>query len=118
MPTATFVEDHVTWVNIQDPTPEDIQQLAVRCSTFHPLNLQDCLTEIADTLASHRIDQVVRLLTVATVLTLPLTLLATLFGMNIALPFSKHPLLFYLVLGLGMVFFLGLLVYFWQRRWL
>jgi Mg2+ and Co2+ transporter CorA len=52
------------------------------------------------------------------VLTLPLTLLATLFGMNIALPYSQHPLLFFAILGLGLVAILSLVWYLRKRRWL
>jgi magnesium transporter len=76
------------------------------------------LSETIDTLASHRIDEVVRMLTIVTVLTLPLTLLATLFGMNIALPYSQHPLLFFIILGLGLIAILSLVWYLRKRRWL
>ncbi len=59
------------------------------------------LSDTVDALASHRIDEVVRLLTIITVLTLPLMVLATLFSMNITMPFAEHPALFYLVIGFG-----------------
>jgi magnesium transporter len=76
------------------------------------------LSDTIDTLASHRIDEVVRLLTVVTVLTLPLTLLATIFGMNIVMPYSEHPLLFFAVLGLGLALTLWLVWYFRKKNWL
>jgi magnesium transporter len=76
------------------------------------------LSDTVDTLSSHRIDDVVRLLTVATVITLPLSLLATIFGMNILMPFSEHPLLFYTVIGLGAVLTLWLIWYLRKRNWL
>jgi magnesium transporter len=76
------------------------------------------LSDTVDTLASHRIDEVVRLLTVVTVLTLPLTLLATIFGMNILMPYAEHPLLFYTVIGLGVAFTAGLLWYLRRNNWL
>ena len=76
------------------------------------------LSDTIDTLASHRIDEVVRLLTVVTVLTLPLTVLATIFGMNVALPFAEHPLLFFVVVGLGLALTITLVRYLRQRRWL
>lgn len=76
------------------------------------------LSDTIDTLASHRIDEVVRLLTVVTVLTLPLTLLATIFGMNIALPFAQHPLLFFLVVGSGLTLTVALVRYLRRRGWL
>jgi magnesium transporter len=76
------------------------------------------LSETVDTLASHRIDEVVRLLTIVTVLTLPLTLLATIFGMNIVMPFSEHPLLFFSILGVGIALTLWLVWYLRKRKWL
>src|SRR3990172_1557250 len=76
------------------------------------------LSDTIDTLASHRIDAVVRLLTVVTVLTLPLTLLATVFGMNVTLPYAEHPALFVVVVGAGVAVTLGLLWFIRQRRWL
>ena len=75
------------------------------------------LSDTIDTLASHRIDEVVRLLTVVTVLTLPLTLLATIFGMNILMPYSQHPLLFYTLITLGLALTLGLVWYLRRRSW-
>jgi len=76
------------------------------------------LSETIDTLASHRIDEVVRLLTIVTVLTLPLTLLATIFGMNIIMPMAEHPLLFYTVIGLGLAVTVWLLWYLRRHNWL
>ena len=75
------------------------------------------LSETADTLASHRIDDVMRLLTVVTVLTLPLTLVATLFGMNISLPFSQHPFLFYVIVVAGLLMIISLMWFLRTRRW-
>jgi magnesium transporter len=76
------------------------------------------LADTVDTLASHRIDDVVRLLTVATVITLPLSLLAAIFGMNILMPFEEHPLLFFTVLGLGAGLTIWLIWYLRKRNWL
>ncbi len=76
------------------------------------------LSETIDTLASHRIDDVIRLLTLVTVITLPLTLLATVFGMNVVMPMSEHPALFYLILGVGVIFSIWLAWYLRRRRWM
>lgn len=76
------------------------------------------LSDTIDTLASHRIDAVMRLLTIVTVLTLPVTLLATVFGMNILMPFADHPLLFFAVVGLGMAFTAWLVWFLRKRNWL
>ena len=76
------------------------------------------LADTVDTLASHRIDGVVRVLTIVTVLTLPITVLSTVFSMNVSLPFSEHPMLFFLVVGLGVVLTVFLLWYFRKQKWI
>jgi magnesium transporter len=76
------------------------------------------LADTIDTLASHRIDEVVRVLTIVTVLTLPVTVLSTVFSMNISLPYGKHPLLFYFIVGMGVLITGFLLWYLRRQRWL
>ena len=76
------------------------------------------LSETVDTLASHRIDEVVRLLTIVTILTLPITVPATILSMNIVMPMSQHPLLFYSVVGLGLGLTVFLVWYLRRRSWL
>lgn len=76
------------------------------------------LSETVDTLASHRIDEVVRVLTVVTVITLPLTVLSTVFGMNVALPYEQHPWAFFILIVVGLVVTAALVWYLRSRRWL
>lgn len=76
------------------------------------------LAETADTLASHRINEVMRILTVISVIMLPLTLVSSIYGMNVDLPFEQDPNAFIIVSG-GMVFItLIMLIYFRRRDWL
>ncbi len=109
-----FIQEHLDpyWGDISD-------HLAQQCMLMDQYaEVIDGLSDTIDTLASHRIDEVVRLLTVATVLTLPVTLLATIFGMNIVMPFSNHPLLFFALLLLGIVLTAWLVWYLRTKRWL
>jgi magnesium transporter len=76
------------------------------------------LADTIDTLASHRIDGVVRVLTIVTILTLPIIVLSTIFSMNLNLPFGEHPMLFYLVVGLGIVLTVFLLWYLRKQKWM
>lgn len=76
------------------------------------------LSDTIDTLASHRIDEVVRLLTIITLLTVPLTVLSTIFGMNVQLPYGTHPLPFYLINVMGIVLTILVIWYLRYRRWL
>ncbi|MDQ7026585.1 MAG: magnesium transporter CorA family protein [Anaerolineae bacterium] len=80
------------------------------------------LADTADTLASHRINEVMRILTVISVIMLPLTLLTSFYGMNIPLPgnegFLVHDEPFWILSLLMIGLVLSLLVYFRRRGWL
>ncbi len=76
------------------------------------------LAETADTLASHRINEVMQILTVISVIMLPLTLISSVYGMNIDLPFDTHPNAFIIVSGLMLMMALLMLYYFRKRNWL
>jgi magnesium transporter len=76
------------------------------------------LSDTIDTLASHRIDGVIRLLTIITILTVPLTVLSTIFGMNVDLPYGSGPALFYTVNAIGVVLTIGVILYLRRRSWL
>lgn len=76
------------------------------------------LAETADTLASYRINEVMRILTVISVIMLPLTLVSSIYGMNIPLPFDSHPAAFIIVSGIMMAMALAMLLYFRRRNWI
>jgi magnesium transporter len=76
------------------------------------------LSETADTLVSHRINEVIRVLTVISVIMLPLTLVSGIYGMNLNLPLNEHPNAFIVVIGLMILIATGMLVYFRHRKWL
>lgn len=76
------------------------------------------LAETADTLLSHRINEVMRVLTVISVIMLPLTLISGIYGMNIQLPLYDHPAAFILVVALMILIATSMLIYFRRRKWL
>ena len=45
MSIETVTHGRVTWTNIEHPTSEDIEVLR-RNYSFHPLDLEDCLSRI------------------------------------------------------------------------
>jgi magnesium transporter len=57
------------------------------------------------------------LASVTIVLALP-TLVASIFGMNVALPLQDHPAAFWLILGASMIVAVIVVVIFWRRDWL
>ena len=76
------------------------------------------LAETNESLLSAKTNETMKLLTVIATITLPLTLLASIWGMNIPIPFSDHPNGFLIVIalmGLTTLIF-GLLVFLRMRR--
>ncbi len=78
----------------------------------------EVLAHSSDTLASHRINEVMRILTVISVTMAPLTLISGIYGMNVLLPGETWPYSFPVII-LGMLVILAtLLVIFRRKRWL
>lgn len=76
------------------------------------------LSDTADTLTSYRINEVMKILTIISVIMLPLTLLSGIYGMNISLPLSRHPLSFLFILTLMILISGSMILYFRRRRWI
>lgn len=76
------------------------------------------LSATTDSLLSHRINEVMRILTVISVIMLPLTLISGILGMNVHLPFQNNPYAFAGTMFLMMFIFLGMLLFFRYRDWL
>ena len=74
--------------------------------------------DAADTLSSHRINEVMRILTVISVIMLPLTLISSIYGMNIDLPFADDPNAFMLTAIIMIIVALVMLLIFRLRHWL
>jgi len=67
---------------------------------------------------SHRHNDVLRVLTVFSVVLLPLTLIASIFGMNVDYPGSGTAEGFWAILALMLVTVAGLVGFFRYKRWL
>ena len=76
------------------------------------------LADTSDTLASYRINEVMRILTVISVIMLPLTLISGIYGMNVPLPFGQDSTSFFGIMVLMVFISAGMLVYFRHRGWL
>ncbi len=71
-----------------------------------------------ESVLSHRLNDVLRVLTAFSVVLLPLTLIGTIFGMNVAFPGEASPVAFWIILAV-MAAILGVMVVFFRRRgWL
>jgi magnesium transporter len=67
-------------------------------------------------LTSHRINQEMKVFTLITVIMLPMTLVASILGMNVAIPFSDHPLALPITLLMMTLMAGGLYVFFRYKR--
>jgi magnesium transporter len=81
------------------------------------------LEETNESMLSHRVNDSLRVLTAISVIVLPLTLIASIFGMNIGLPGGGDPaiddlLSFAVVIGVMLLILVGMAAFFRSRRWL
>lgn len=78
--------------------------------------------EINESIISHNTSNIIRVLTVFSVIMMPLTVITGLYGMNVNLPFGQqaggHPYSFYIVLSLMVVVAGGMLYFFHKKKWL
>ena len=76
--------------------------------------LHDSIVALVNTLTN----EVVRVLTVITVVFLPLTLIASVFGMNVQLPFADEPLGLEVIIGAMLVILVTMVFVFRKLKWL
>lgn len=81
----------------------------------------DGLADTSNWLTSHRIQEIMRILTIITAILAPLTLIASIYGMNVAMPGSVdngHFLPFIIILVIMIVLAIAMLIFMRRRKWL
>jgi magnesium transporter len=78
----------------------------------------EALEDTNESVLSHRVNEVLRVLTAFSVVILPLTLFASVFGMNVDFPFANGVEAFWGILGGMIVVLVGMVGYFRRRGWL
>lgn len=76
------------------------------------------LADTADALATHRINEVIRVLTVISVVLLPLEVIVGFMGMNVLLPLQDNPYASLIIVGAMSGVVVMLLAYFRYKNWL
>lgn len=78
------------------------------------------LSDTISTLTNNRINDIIRVLTIISVILLPLTLISGIFGMNVPLPefLANNSLAFELILGLMIIVMVAMLAFFRWRKWI
>jgi magnesium transporter len=78
----------------------------------------EALESTNESVLSHRLNDSFRVLTAASVLLLPLTLIASIWGMNVPLPLQDEPLAFITIMFLMAGILILFIAYFRRRGWL
>jgi magnesium transporter len=78
----------------------------------------EALESTNESVISHRVNDTVRVLTAFSVVMLPLTLIASIWGMNVGLPGEHRIAAFWVIVSCMVVILVGLLAFFRRRGWL
>lgn len=97
--------------DIMDDYNQSVQELQTARETMRALE------ETNNSLLTAKTNEVVHLLTVLSTLVLPLTFIASLFGMNAVLPFGNHPKDFWIIVAFMIVASVTMYLVFRRKRW-
>src|SRR2546421_9141192 len=78
----------------------------------------EALEQTNESVLGHRLNDVLRVLTAFSVVLLPLTLIASIWGMNVRVPGEQTTTAFWTIIGVMVVLLAGLLAFFRRRGWL
>jgi magnesium transporter len=78
----------------------------------------EALEETNESLISHRVNDILRVLTSISVIVLPLTLLASIWGMNVGVPGEGDTTAFYAIVAAMVLIMVGMIAFFRRRGWL
>jgi magnesium transporter len=78
----------------------------------------EALEDTNESVISHRVNDILRVLTSITVIVLPLTLIASIWGMNIGVPGEGDQTAFWIVAAVMVALLVGLVAFFRRRGWL
>jgi magnesium transporter len=77
------------------------------------------LSTTLESLTSNRINEVMKILTIFSVIMLPLSVISGIYGMNLMqLPLASHPMSFLIIIGIMVAIVAGMLTYFKREGWL
>jgi len=76
------------------------------------------LSDTHDSLATNRTNEVIRMLTIVATILLPLTVIASIYGMNVPLPFQESGYAFVFVFAIWALVVVGMLCFFRYHRWI
>jgi magnesium transporter len=71
-----------------------------------------------DSLQVNKTNEVMKILTLVSSILLPLTFIASMYGMNVDLPIQKHPNSFMIISLVMVIIAIGMIIYFRIRKWM
>jgi magnesium transporter len=80
--------------------------------------VSEALEETNESVLSHRVNDILRVLTSISVIVLPLTLIASIWGTNVHVPGESNAAAFWILLGTMFAILVAMVVYFRKRGWL
>lgn len=107
-------ESTVYFTNIVEQTKEIWDILESQKETIEALHNTN------ESLISFRLNDIIKILTIISVTLLPITLVASIFGMNTAggMPLINHPYGFWIVIEIMIIIMLFLVLFFKRKKWL
>ena len=78
----------------------------------------EALEDTNESVISHRVNDILRVLTSISVIVLPLTLLASIWGMNVGVPGEQSMTAFWVIAGVMVALLVGMVAFFRKRGWL
>ena len=76
------------------------------------------LSDTSESVLSYRINNVMKILTIISVMMLPLSLLSGIYGMNVILPGENSPWAFLIIIGVMVIIVVAMLASFKKKNWL
>lgn len=76
------------------------------------------LSKTFSSLQTHKINEIMKVLTLISSILLPLTFITGLYGMNVGLPFQDEPRAFYVVSAVMIVVVVFMIIFFKKKRWM
>jgi magnesium transporter len=78
----------------------------------------EALEDTNESVISHRVNDILRVLTSISVIVLPLTLVASIWGMNVGVPGEGDMTAFWIIAAAMVALLIGMVTYFRRRGWL
>jgi magnesium transporter len=77
--------------------------------------LVEGLSKTFDSMQTNKSNEIMKVLTLVSSILLPLTFIASLYGMNVGLPFQNHAFSFWMLM-VSMIFIAGAMIFYFKRR--